>query len=153
MIAQPDSNSIYNIQKHKKKDPLKLNFATLNVRGLHQPSKQLQLINYMNLYDITALGLSETKLSPSHSRFVCNSPCHTSYFHNVSTQSSGSGVGIILHNSLAKYVRSVNSFLGRLIYVDLYMKGRTKLRMIQLYLHASASSANRDDILSMYRFI
>src|SRR5205823_12093769 len=70
------------------------------------------------------------------SSYTCRSNSHTSYFHN-SDSPLGSGVGIILSNNIAKYVRSTKSFKGRVIYVDLYMKGHTKLRIVQVYLYAS----------------
>src|SRR6266498_5206990 len=122
--------------KKPKKDQQKLNLATLNVKGLNSTYKQEQLINYMNLYNIDILGLSETNIPIKQSSYTCRSKSHTSYFHN-SNSSLGSGVGIILSNDIAKYVKSTNSFKGRVIYVDLYMKGHTKLRIIQVYLHAS----------------
>src|SRR6266498_5252721 len=90
----------------------------------------------MNLYNIDILGLSETNIPNKHSSYTCRSKSHTSYFHN-SDSPLGSGVGIILSNNIAKYVRSTKSFKGRVIYVDLYMKGHTKLRIIQVYLYAS----------------
>src|SRR5579864_5718191 len=49
----------------------------------------------------------------------------------------GSGVGIILSREYARYVHRFSSYKGRVIYVDLFMKGRVKLRVIQLYSHAN----------------
>src|SRR5271156_3271290 len=151
MMEQHNNNNNNINLNNQKKDPFKLNIATLNVRGLHTLSKQEQLLNYAKLYNVDILGLSETNLPNNLARFTCRSPNHTAYFHN-STSPRGSGVGLILHNSIAHYVRSVSHHGGRILYADLYMKGRSKLRIIQFYNHSSPVG-RRADIRDLYHFL
>src|SRR5437764_10770281 len=52
---------------------------------------------------------------------------------------------------IAQHVQSIKGYKGRLIYADLFMKGWIKLRIIQIYVHASA--LKKTEILELYEFI
>ena len=64
----------------------------------------------------------------------------------------GSGVGLIVSNSYSKYIQKSNGYKGRVIYIDLFMKGNVKLRIIQTYLHANFTG-NRAEIEDLQRYI
>src|ERR1700722_15017647 len=128
--------------------------STLNIRGLNSHTKQKQIIEMMELEHISILGLSETKINKSHSKFVFKeySNRFTTYFDNDSLIPLGSGVGIIISNDYAKFVHTHKGYKGRVYHVDLFMKGHIKLRIIQVYLHAN-TTGNRNDIEDIHTYI
>jgi len=65
---------------------------------------------------------------------------------------NGSGFGLIIAKEYSKYVQKSYGYKGRVIYVDLFMKGRIKLRIIQVYLHTSLSG-NRKEIEDVHSYI
>ena len=127
--------------------------ATLNVQGLNSTIKQKQIIEMCELDHISIIGLSETKVSHSQSRFIYKSTNnYTTYFDNDSSSPMGSGVGFIISNDYTKFVHRHNGYKGRVYHVDMFMKGHVKLRIIQVYLHASISN-NRKNIENIHNYI
>src|SRR3989440_5523418 len=130
-----------------------LRVVTHNVQGLNDPTKQKQLLDTIYLDNINIMGLSETKLIPTASKYIFkNNQHYKAYFNNDSTSPTGSDVGIIIDNSYAKYIQKIEGYKGRMIYIDLFMKGRIKLRIIQVYLPAS-STGLREYTLDLYNCI
>ena len=64
-----------------------------------------------------------------------------------------SGVGIILTKHYARYVQSYKGYEGRAIHIDMYMRGHTKLRVIQLYSHATQINDNRKKIEELHAYV
>jgi len=165
MTVQNNNNTTrnHNNNKNKKRNnnmlfssttnnkPLRV--VTHNVQGLTDPTKQKQLLDTIYLDNINIMGLSETKLNPTASKYIFkNNQHYKAYFNNDSTSPTGSGVRIVIDNSYAKYIQKINGYKGRMIYIDLYMKGRMKLRIIQVYLPAS-STGLREYTLDLYNCI
>ncbi|RIA86229.1 Endonuclease/exonuclease/phosphatase, partial [Glomus cerebriforme] len=125
---------------------------TQNVQGLNSPTKQQQVLDTMSINNIDILGLSETKLIQSKARHIYKKQKnYNSYFNNDSINPSGSGVGIIISKNYDKYVQKYNGYKGRVIYVDLFMQGNMKLRIIQVYLNANFG--DRDEVLTTHKYI
>src|SRR6266480_2070756 len=130
-----------------------LRVVTHNVQGLTDLTKQKQLLDTLHLDHIDIIGLFETKLNTTASKYIFrNNKHYKAFFNNDSDSPMGSGVGIIISNEYAKYVTKVHSYKGRLIYIDLHMKGKIKLRIIQVYLPASTSGL-REYTLDLYNCI
>jgi exonuclease III len=127
--------------------------ATLNIQGLNSTIKQKQLIEMLELEHISVIGLSETKIPKSQSKFIYKHlPNFTTYFDNDSVSPMGSGVGIIISNDYNKYIHRHKGYKGRVYHIDLFMKGHVKMRIIQTYLHANISN-NRSDIEDIHSYI
>ena len=119
--------------------------ATHNVRGLSDATKQKNLLHTIELNNIDILGLSETNLAGKKAIFAFrNLENYTSYFDGDDSDNyRGQGVGLILHKSFAKHVSRVTRFSkhpGRCIYIDLHLKGQSKLRIIQTYFPANRTN-------------
>ncbi|RIA79717.1 Endonuclease/exonuclease/phosphatase, partial [Glomus cerebriforme] len=126
---------------------------TLNVQGLNSKKKQHQLSHMMDLHHISILGLSETKLSNSVAPYIFKkSSNYKLYSHNTDNNINSSGVSLLLSKEMDKYVHKHESYKGHIIYVDLFMKGHIKLRIIQIYLHAT-TTGNRPDIEDIYEHL
>ena len=105
--------------------------ATHNVRGFGIVTKQSQLLAHMLENDIGIMGISETKLKSQATSLIFKGNTDVSAWWCCNdTSPSSTGVGLILHHSIAKYVQSVKGYKGRVIHVDLYLRGKTKLRVI-----------------------
>ena len=98
--------------------------ATNNIRGLCEPTKQTQLINFIESNNIDIMGISETKLTSRTAEFILkNYDDYLSWWNCDDSNQAGSGVGLIMKKHIAQYVQSVKGFKGQLIYTDLFMKG------------------------------
>lgn len=133
-----NSNNIDNNVAQQSQTLLPIKIFTQNIRGITTQSKQLQLIHFMELNKIQILGLSETKLKDNTAKYCFKQhKDYITYFDNNSTTPHGTGVGLIIHNTIAKYVHKVGRHKGRIIYIDLFLKGHKKLRIIQIYMNAN----------------
>src|SRR5215471_18302641 len=102
---------------------------------------------------ISIIGLTETKLKQNYSMFNFKqfSDNFSFYFNNDFTLPNGLGVGLIISKAYSKYVQKHYGYKGHVIYVDLFMKGHIKLRIIQAYLHANLNS-NRNDVEDVHKY-
>lgn len=116
-----------------------LTISSHNVRDLSTTIKQQQLLVFLDIHNIDILGLSETKLNDKKAKYIFKSSprCDYKTWWSSGDSEQGTGVGIILHNNLASHVVSCHDFKGRIIYVDLFFKGKVKLHIIQFYNHAN----------------
>ena len=91
--------------------PYIFTFACHNVRGLMNPSKQLQLLDAFNHKHLDILGLSETKLSLNASLhdFKNTNNISSWWSHHPSRQVSG-GVGLIIRQPLAPHVQNITKW-------------------------------------------
>ena len=134
-----NSDSYYNIHNttNLKIQGPSFAIATHNVRGLNSVTKQSQLLAHMLDNDISIMGISETKLKSQATPLIFKGNTDvTAWWCCNDTSPSSTGVGLVLHHSIAQYVQSVKSYKGRVIHVDLYLRGNTKLRIIQVYIQA-----------------
>jgi len=138
-----NNNNINNNNNNEKQHPFRI--MTQNIQGLNSPSKREQIIQTMSTNNINVLGLSETKLTDKVSRLLYKkNENYIAYFNNDNSNPLGTGVSLIFSKLYARNIHKVEGYKGRLIYADLYFKGNTKLRIIQVYLHSSLSYIRRD---------
>src|SRR5688572_29388846 len=116
-------NIYNNLNRNNFKDtPFKI--VTQNIQGLNLPSEQQKVLNFMRINNINILGLSETKLQDRKAKFIYkNNKYYKAYFDNDSNNINGSGVGLIVDNNYARYVQCKGSYKGRVIYLDMFLKG------------------------------
>ena len=110
----------------------------------------------MDHHHIQLCGLSETHLQSSQAKHRLNNDSkYTAFFSSSSNfvKDKNSGVGIILTKHYARYVQSYKGYEGRALHVDMYMRGHTKLRVIQLYSHASQINDNRKKIEELHAYV
>src|SRR5256714_1656490 len=120
-----------------------LHIASQNIRGLSDPTKQQHVLNIVNMRKIDIMGFSETNLSHNLAPHVFNNLSnYHAIFHSHKTHPHGSGVGLLIHQDYARFIHKVNYFEGRVISVDFLMKGKSKLRIIQLYTPVTSSPTN-----------
>ncbi|CAB4406050.1 unnamed protein product [Rhizophagus irregularis] len=130
-----------------------LRLATLNVRSIVSSTKQLNLFSILLSHALHGIILTETNLcSPAH-RHVCNFYLSSYNFHSWFTHSPNvnrhSGVGIILHSSLAKYVVKKKFYTDRLIGLTLQLPGKRDVLLIGGYI-PPISSSNRSVIANCH---
>ena len=127
-----------NIRLKLKKDA-QLTIATHNVRGITKKSKQFTIINEYKTLNLDIIGLSETNLEPKDAKyFHKHNSAHYRYFFSKSrNQMIGCGVGLLVKNEIAKYIHHHGSYEDRLVYIDLNMKGKIRMRIIQVYMPAN----------------
>ena len=121
-----------------------LRIVSQNIQGLNSPAKQQQLLHFIKSNNIDVIGLAETKLDDKKAIHIYkNDPNYKAFFNNSSDSLTSSGVGILISNTYAKYIQYTGNYKGRIIHVDMFLKGHTKLRIIQVYLpHAASSSGS-----------
>src|SRR5688500_14768491 len=130
---------------------LPFRLVTQNIQGLNNETKQLQVLDMMKINNIHIMGLSETKLSHQRSKLIYKRNENYDAFFNNDGDNHSTGVGIIISKQYAKYVHRSKGYKGRVIYVDLFMKGKVKLRIIQVYMHANFNQKN--DIIDLQNYI
>ncbi|CAB4426971.1 unnamed protein product [Rhizophagus irregularis] len=117
------------------------------------PTKQLNLFSILLSRALHSIILTETNLcSPAH-RYICNPYLNFYDYHSWFTHSPianrHSGVGIILHSSLAMYVVKKKFFSDRLIGLTLQLPGKRNVLIIGGYV-PPVSSSNRSIIADCY---
>ena len=128
--------------KLKIKKETQLTIATHNVRGIIKKTKQFTIINEYKSLKLDIIGLSETNLNNEDAKHFHrhNSAHYRFYFSKSRKQMIGSGVGLLVKEDIAKYVYQHNSFEDRIVYVDLNMKGKIRIRIIQVYMPANPAN-------------
>jgi exonuclease III len=131
------SNNIKSIKIH-----------SLNVNGLLDNYKQLSLIDYISENQIDIFGISETHLSTKEAKFSTLSKKLTNY-KSFWTPSNArqSGVGILIHKSLAKHIGKIQTYKNFLIEIDIFLKN-LHVKLIQIYFPTQEKKQLRKDILS-----
>ena len=100
------------------------------------------------------MGLTETKLTNKAAKYIYNNNNSFRFFYNNKASSPLSqGVGLLISNEYAKFIQISGGYNGRVVYIDLFLKGRMKVRIIQVYLHANFHSEFQEDIEKTHRYI
>ena len=116
--------------------PIKI--GTLNGRGLNDSLKQKQILDYLSLSHIDICGLSELhtqKINFGKDPNFVNHPIFKFFwaFEDTASSDPASGVCLVIHKELARHYQKSFNFGGRLVGVDLFFKGYTKLRLINVH--------------------
>ncbi|CAH1768046.1 6194_t:CDS:2, partial [Entrophospora sp. SA101] len=95
--------------------------------------------------------LSETNLNNrTASHIYKNNKNYSSFWSCSEDKPIGSGVGIIIHNKLAKYIQKSTEFKGRAIFIDLFLQGNVKIRIIQIYNYANLKELENTNFTDAY---
>src|SRR6266498_3906072 len=109
-----------------------------NVISFVNPTKQNQVLQEVLLNQIDILGLSETNLPTASTKFQkSHLPSDYTYFFASDKNHKGSGVALCVKSVLADYIFYHTSNHGRYVLIDLQLRNKQKLRIIQIYLHAN----------------
>ena len=87
-----------------------------------------------NSFDI--LGLSETHLSTKEGNFFKNQTPNYNSFWSSFTQPHQAGVGIFIHQQIAKHIARTHNYKGHIIGLDLHFKN-LQIRLLQIYIPTS----------------
>ncbi|KAG9287751.1 hypothetical protein G9A89_004154 [Geosiphon pyriformis] len=112
-------------------------FTICNIHGINVPAKQMNVMYwYVNSGNMVSF-VTETKLRSSIKPWIANK------FESVCVFTSGldkdflgTGVAIIINNSLASHVSKVKKISGRIISVWLLFKGKLSVTILDLYIGA-----------------
>src|SRR5262245_37066498 len=88
---------------------------------------------------IHILSISETHFNQNQAEYLYHKDQDVKAYviiNNISQQ-NGLGVGIVIHKNYEKYVHKHGSFGNNVIYIDMFMKGHVKIRVIQVYIPAT----------------
>src|SRR5687767_13486318 len=126
--------------------------ATNNVRGLCETAKQKQFMTFIENNHIDIMGVLETKLNSRAAEFMYkNHDSYLSWWSCDNGNQFGFSVELIIKKNIAQFIQAIQGKDSRYIYADLYMTGRIKIRIIQVYIHANLEKKNK--ILQLHRTI
>ena len=121
-----------------------LTFATHNIRGINDSTdsiKSSQIIEHFIHNKIDFVSLTETH----HKSSILYKHKQNQYFTTFWSQPDSSqpyaGVGLLISQKWDKYIASSFTSDPRLLYVDLYLKGHTKIRIISCYIHTNINNS------------
>src|SRR6266498_3104700 len=156
-------NNTPEINKKKRKPPFRLDnntdsllrFATLNVRGLNDTDKQDTLMDMIQDLKLDVLGISETNLKASASKHFSNRLSNHVFYSTAANDDKllGIGTGLIISKELNRHVQRFETYTNRACFVDLFFRGNNRMRLIQVYLHASHIPQNRTEITQLHNTI
>src|SRR6266542_1624903 len=162
----PSPSNVINIRqnfKKKKRIPFQLDnntdsllrFATLNVRGLNDTDKQDTLMDMIQDLKLDVLGISETNLKASASKHFSNRLSNHLFYSTAANDDKllGIGTGLIISKELNRHVQRFETYTNRACFVDLFFRGNNRMRLIQVYLHASHIPQNRTEITQLHNTI
>src|SRR5829696_8155974 len=112
---------INNVNNSSISDFPRINIATHNVRSFLQPHKQQTLINHYNFDKLDIIRIQETNFKSNNNVIGFNnsiSSKYVSFFNFEDTQTSGTGVRLLVNKRLADHIYKHNGKYGRIIFVD-----------------------------------
>jgi exonuclease III len=109
-------------------------FGTLNINNLLEYKKNI-LYEMIEDNKIQILGLSETHITKKQAKYIFKEfKNEYTFYHDIDeTNIKSTGVGILIRNDFDLKVIKVDSYRGRIIYLDLQMENKKKIRIIQFY--------------------
>jgi exonuclease III len=103
---------------------------------------------------IQILGLAETHLSEKQAKFYFKQfKDEYTFYHSVDKDNiKSTGVGIMIRNDLNLRVIKADSYRGRIIYLDLLMENKKKIRIIQYYgISGPKNIKRKEKLLELHR--
>src|ERR1044072_3073835 len=114
-----------------------INIASINVRGFNDSVKQHQILDYIKMYHLDIVGLSELRVTNGNfaksQRFTNNNTHKFFWAINEDKSDPASGITLMMNKELAKHVQRVQRFKGRLIAADLFFRRFHRVRIIHIY--------------------
>jgi len=144
-----NNNNINNITKSKKLSLQNRNKTTLQNSPTHFEYLKIAITNVQTFsptkHEFVAdtffdnnfhiFGLSETNTTERSGKHIFKSD-EFSFFATAVEGTMGTGVALFIRKPLTNHITNVDYFMGRVIKIDFNFSG-SKLRVIQLYLHAN----------------
>src|SRR5438132_7052364 len=142
MIKIKSNNNLYN---NSLEESNILKIATHNIRGMkNNELKQQQIINEIKEDKLHVIELTETNINKQLGKYIFKYESnYNAYYNKEMKQEQGTGVVLIFHKELTKHIQKVISVEDRIIYADLYFKGRNKIRIINIYMNASTNEKQK----------
>ncbi|CAB4435502.1 unnamed protein product [Rhizophagus irregularis] len=127
-----------------------IKFGTINIRSFNEDKRDC-IIELMDELNVHIMGLAETNFSnKKKGRYIMGQRTkYVGYFSEKTNRATG--VGFIVSKVMDRHVHKCVPVNERLIYIDLFMK-HIKIRVIQVYLHASANK-DKKALLSLHQDI
>src|SRR6266498_4353179 len=104
MINTPIPSSITNTNLSNTPENSFINLCTLNIRGLNDPMKQTQLINYVKSQQYDIISLTETHFTNYNNIHTFKNYLTYHAIWTIDDTQSHSGTGILIHHSLSKFI-------------------------------------------------
>ena len=115
-----------------------LKIGTHNIRGFNLEFKQREFFDEYNSLNLDIIGITETKLSNTQSKYTMNNNKHyKSWWTGDGEKSKIGGVSITIKFGLDKHVANIIRIMGRIISMDLKFKGSTTIRIINIYVQCN----------------
>ena len=144
-LNQPSNHPLSNLSLTPEHASIPIKIASLNINGLTQPNKKLAISETLNNNTFQILGLSETHLSIKEGKFFNNQiPNYTSFWSSYSSPHQA-GVGILIHQNIAKHIARSHNYKGHIIGLDLHFKNLA-IRLLQIYIPTQEKKQLRKDI-------
>src|SRR6266540_7212418 len=143
MIDTPiTSNNSKTINSNTHNDSF-ITLCTLNIRGLNDPMKQTQFMNYAESQHYDIIGLTETHFTTYNNTYIFKNHPNYHAIWTLDTTQSHSGTGLLIYHSLSKFIIRTSHHLGRITTVDLSFKHHKSFRLIVVYLPPNNLPLNR----------
>ena len=119
--------------------------ATHNVRNCIANEKRNQIEQFFTENNLDILGLSETHITLQHSysitkNFKSSNLPFKYILLNENRFPNCQGVSFLVSSFIEKHIFNYQGFYDRIIFIDLQMKNKQKLRIIQIYFPADTKS-------------
>ncbi len=134
MINTPILSLITNTNLSNTPDNSFINLCTLNIRGLNDPMKQTQLLNYAKSQHYDIIGLTETHFTTYNNTHTFKNHLTYHAIWTIDNTQSHSGTDLLIHHSLSKLIIRTLQHLGRITTVNLSFKHYKSLQLIVVYL-------------------
>ncbi|KAG9304194.1 hypothetical protein G9A89_019756 [Geosiphon pyriformis] len=139
-----------------KMSALEASFATCNVRGLNNSAKQVDVVRWhFDMSNLVSI-FTESKLKDKIRSWIAGKFDGVWVFTSgLDSGCLGSGVAIVMNNSLAKHICKVSEVPGRLLSIRLLFKNKLLVSVLGLYAGASScvQFSQADDINSLIAMV
>src|ERR1041384_6941323 len=125
-----------------------LKIGIYNIKGFNLETKQREFFDEYNSLNLDIIGITETKLSNTQSKYTMNNNKHyKSWWTGDEEKSKTGGVGIAIKFGLDKHVANIIRIMGRIISMDLKFKGSTTIRIINIYVQCNEKDRDKREKL------
>jgi hypothetical protein len=134
-----------NRQRFKKETTNKNNnweFASVNIRGAKSNIKVMTIEKELLKTNLVILGLAETNLGRDQAKYMFKDNTKYRGFWSE-TEKKGSGVGMLVHRKIEKYIAKIETFESNVIALTFLLPQKRKLKVIQIYLPSNDYSTRK----------
>lgn len=145
----PNAEDITNLHITNQDNKYLIDYMKIGIINIQEgyKNKLTNILNYFITHNFNILGITETQYELPHptNNLVERYPHPTnknSFIYiilDANRDNKGSGVGIILTDTLYKYVHKIKFFKGRILHIQLGFKKQQSINITCLYLSADHS--------------